>query len=160
MRSTWPLLISFRVFLVRRIGNGQFSPRASTSRSNGAIASITRARFASVYDRQPGARPAADAAAKVVNALKATLVQQGASLRRASARLTHQNHRSARIERVDVGRQRTQLDVLCTGDRAARELARGPDVDQLRPLIAFEERFQLRGIESLDHEGTLAEKRL
>ena len=33
MRNTSPLFMSLRVFLVRRIGNGQFSPRASTSRS-------------------------------------------------------------------------------------------------------------------------------
>lgn len=41
--------------------------------------------------------------------------------------------------------------MLRAGNRPARKLARSSDINHLRPVVAFEERLQLRGIDSLEH---------
>jgi hypothetical protein len=43
--------------------------------------------------------------------------------------------------------------VLRAGNRSARKLTRASDIEHQWPIVAFEERLQLRGIDSLEHEG-------
>jgi hypothetical protein len=70
--------------------------------------------------------------------------------------LTDQNNGRARIKSVGFRRQCAKLYMLRASNRPSRKLARSADIKHARPVFAFEESLQLRGIESVEHGGAKA----
>src|SRR5215813_1455722 len=124
-RSTCPEAISLSDFLVRSIGNGQFSPRASSSRSK----SIRRP---SAWSRQwqTFPQPSDYAALQIIRLCEALLIEPCAGLCRAGARLAvHDRHRFG-IELGVASRQLVERNVACAGDYAAGDFCVGSDIEQ------------------------------
>ena len=76
-------------------------------------------------------RPRCKPATQVVEAREATLRKILTTLSRAGARHADQDDRRVRIELIDCGGQRGQIDMASTDDRPSRELRGAADIDQM-----------------------------
>src|SRR5258708_19997146 len=127
--------MSFRAFLVLRIGNGQFSPRASSSRSNLISVSAFIAldlhndngnSRSFLHDRKPPPTPAAESAGEVVNPLPPIVRDEFARLRGTRSGLAIHHDRTVLPDLPQSRRQHMQRNVHCSRNHPTLNFPIGP----------------------------------